>query len=93
MHCIALKENVKLFRVRLIRRKSCNHVTVMLILCFNKTVRKTRDNLYRMGSSEVCLVRAKLMCAVRGLQAITVHNIKDSFTKTGLWPMQFNFAN
>ena len=46
-----------------------------------------------MGSSEVCSARTKLMCAVRGLQAIIVHNFKDSFTKTGLWPTQFKFAN
>lgn len=58
---------------------------------FNTSVRRKRDILCSLESNEISSVRVKLMCALRALQAVTVKDVQVDFSKTGLWPMNFDF--
>lgn len=59
---------------------------------FQRIVRKTRDSLCNASVTDTRSIRIKIMCAVIAYEGITVEDVRSSFRKTGLWPMDFGFA-
>ena len=57
-----------------------------------RTVRTTRDELCAMAFIDTRSKQVTLMAGVTGHESITVRDIKTSFQATGLFPMEFNFA-
>lgn len=59
---------------------------------FQRTVRETRDALCFAAMKDTKAMRFKLLCGVRGFEAISLAAIGKSWEETGLWLMKFDFA-
>lgn len=60
---------------------------------FQHTVRETRDSLCLAAITDTKSMRFKFLCGVRGFEAISLADIRKSWEETGLWPMNFDFAD
>ena len=75
------------------------HTTHFLQPCdsdINKTfqthIRRTRDHLLKLASTNVHSVAFKLKLAVAAHKRVSSVDVRSSFHKTGLWPLDFCFC-
>ena len=60
---------------------------------FQRAVRKTRDDLMGLAATNVHANGFKIKLAVAGHAAIIAQNVRESFINTGMWPVDYRFAN
>ena len=60
---------------------------------FQKAVRDTRDDLLSLASTNVHAIGFKLKLAVSGHTAVTASIVRESFVKTGIWPVHYRFLD
>ena len=60
---------------------------------FQKAVRDTRDELLTLASTNIHAMGFKLKLAVAGHATVTASIVRESFVRTGIWPMDFRFLD
>lgn len=59
---------------------------------FQRVIRETRDALLKMATTNVHAMGFKLKLAVAGHAGVTPDVVRKSFVNTGIWPMDYRFA-